>query len=60
MIDKRWNEVFARLDAINDQLATLNAAAKNKPVKAAPTKAQLMKIKGVGDATADEILKLIS
>jgi len=59
-MDKRWNEVFDRLEGIENELATMNADKGAKPAKALPTKAKLMEIKGVGEQTADAILELLS
>lgn len=58
MIDKRYGEILERLDRIEKLMAGL--ASGTKASKTAVTKAQLTKIKGVGDATADEILKLLN
>ena len=51
-LDKRHKEILDRLDAIE---AILKGGKKPSV-----TKAQLVKIKGVGDALADEILKVIN
>ena len=59
-MDKRWNEVFERLEGIENELATMNADKGAKPAKALPTKKKLMSIKGVGEQTADAILELLS
>lgn len=53
-MDKRWQQIFDRLDAIEAAIK-----AKDKPANPV-TKADLVKIKGVGDALAEEILKLIN
>lgn len=54
-MDKRFVEIFTRLDAIEKAIKT-----QSKAPKTAVTKEELMSIKGVGSSTADEILKLIN
>jgi endonuclease III-like uncharacterized protein len=53
-MEKRHKEILDRLDAIEAILA-----GKVK-TKSSVTKKQLTDIKGVGDALADEILKVIN
>jgi endonuclease III-like uncharacterized protein len=57
-IEKRHLEILQRLDRIEELLAGL--AGSTKASKTAVTKEQLMEIKGVGEATAKEILKLVN
>ena len=60
-MDKRWQETFDRLKAVEDALKGLTggAAETAKTAIVAVTKEQLMSIKGVGSSTADKILELI-
>jgi DNA uptake protein ComE-like DNA-binding protein len=66
-MDKRWTEMYTRLEALEKALRVLTREMRaNKTVPAetavAPTvtKEQLMKIKGVGESTAKAILKLLN
>lgn len=54
-ITKQHNEILQRLDRIEAKLDEKTS----KPTAVKVTKKQLMEIKGVGEATADEILKLL-
>lgn len=54
-LDKRWQETFDRLDAIEKAIRERDGKAVSTV-----TKEDLMKIKGVGSSIADEILKLIN
>ena len=56
-MDKRWGEMFARLDAIENELKKSQQPAVTA---VSVTKEQLMSIKGVGASTADAILELIN
>ena len=57
-MDKRWQETFDRLKAVEDALKGLTGGAAETAVVTI-TKEQLMSIKGVGSSTADKILELI-
>jgi len=64
-MDKRWQETFTRLDGIEEQLAKLVIAIESPPslesvLNKVVTKEEIMKIKGVGSATADQIMELLS
>ena len=58
-MDKRWQETFDRLKAVEDALKGLTGGAAEKAVVTV-TKEQLMSIKGVGSSTADAILELLN
>lgn len=63
-MSKFWQKTWERLDAIEEAIKAFSVSEGHLSVELvsepAVTKEQLMGIKGVGDATADEILKLIS
>ena len=61
-MDKRWQETFDRLKAVEDALKGLTggAAETAKTAIVAVTKEQLMSIKGVGSSTADAILEMLN
>jgi endonuclease III-like uncharacterized protein len=54
-MSKMHKEVMDKLEAIHKDMKGGSTVKKSKV-----TKAQLTAIKGVGDATADEILKLLN
>ena len=56
-MDKRWGEMFARLDAIENELKNLQQPAATA---VSVTKEHLTAIKGVGSSTADAILELLN
>lgn len=56
-MDKRFVEISSRLDAIEAALKDLKNNPTNVTVNV--TKEDLTKIKGVGEALADEILKVM-
>jgi len=58
-MDKRWNEMFARLGAIEARLGAVEAQLEKERTPPTVTKEQLVAIKGVGESTADEVLKLL-
>lgn len=63
-MSKFWQKTWERLDAIEEAIKAFSVSEGHLSVELVSeptvTKDQLMGIKGVGDATADEILKLIS
>ena len=58
-MDKRWQETFTRLEAVEKALKDLQGGAGETSVVNV-TKEQLMSIKGVGSSTADAILELLN
>ena len=58
-MDKRWQETFDRLKAVEDALKGLTGATVETAVVTI-TKEQLMSIKGVGSSTADAILEMLN
>ena len=58
-MDKRWQETFTRLEAVEKALKDLQGGAVETAVVPV-TKDQLMSIKGVGSSTADAILELLN
>ena len=58
-MDKRWQETFDRLKAVEDALKDLKGGADETAVVTV-TKEQLMSIKGVGSSTADAILEMLN
>ncbi|MCB1900267.1 MAG: hypothetical protein KDH16_13300 [Rhodocyclaceae bacterium] len=58
-MDKRWQETFDRLKAVEDALKGLTGGAAETAVVTI-TKEQLMSIKGVGSSTADAILEMLN
>lgn len=62
-MDKRWGQMFARLDGIESELKKLNERETIEAVLEVGfdiTKEELMAIKGVGSSTADAILELLN
>lgn len=59
-MDKRWQETFDRLKAVEDALKGLTGATVETTAVLNVTKEQLMSIKGVGSSTADAILEMLN